>query len=92
MTSDYDNTDRLAIVKCRMQTHGNKRFCHQMLNESFHEFAVVPVSGQIRFGLWYLLKNVGHEKRRQKRSDAREALGGRFQSLEKNFVARLVPA
>jgi DNA polymerase III subunit alpha len=64
MTSDYDDTDRLAI-----EINGCKKMGIQVLppdvNESFHEFAVVPDKKQpgnrkaaIRFGL-DAVKNVG---------------------------------
>ena len=58
MTSDFDNTDRLAIeiTECK---HMGIEVLAPDVNESFHEFAVVPSANQIRFGL-DAIKNVGH--------------------------------
>jgi DNA polymerase-3 subunit alpha len=57
MTSDYDDTDRLAIeiTECK---HMGITVLPPDVNESFVEFAVVPDSQQIRFGL-SAIKNVG---------------------------------
>lgn len=57
MTSDYDNTDRLAIeiAECK---HMSITVLPPDVNESFVEFAVVPETGQIRFGM-AAIKNVG---------------------------------
>ncbi|HSX44785.1 MAG TPA: DNA polymerase III subunit alpha [Candidatus Saccharimonadales bacterium] len=57
MTSDYDNTDRLAIeiTECKQLGIG---VLQPDVNESFIEFAVVPKTKQIRFGL-AAVKNVG---------------------------------
>lgn len=57
MTSDYDNTDRLAIeiAECK---HMGIRVLPPDANESFLEFAVVPETNQIRFGM-AAIKNVG---------------------------------
>lgn len=57
MTSDYDNTDRLAIeiTECK---HMGIEVLPPDINQSFHEFAVVPGKDQIRFGL-DAVKNVG---------------------------------
>lgn len=57
MTSDYDDTDRLAIeiAEC---THMGIKVLSPDVNESFVEFAVVPQSDQIRFGM-SAIKNVG---------------------------------
>lgn len=58
MTSDYDDTDRLAIeiTECR---HMGIEVLPPDINESFHEFGVVPGESKIRFGL-DAIKNVGH--------------------------------
>lgn len=62
MTSDYDDTDRLAIEisECK---HMGIKVLPPDVNESFHEFAVVPKAleeeQEIRFGL-DAIKNVGH--------------------------------
>jgi DNA polymerase-3 subunit alpha len=57
MTSDYDDTDRLAIeiTECK---HMGIEVLPPDVNESFVEFAVVPGSQQIRFGM-AAIKNVG---------------------------------
>lgn len=57
MTSDYDDTDRLAIeiTECK---HMGITVLPPDVNESFVEFAVVPAKEQIRFGL-AAIKNVG---------------------------------
>lgn len=57
MTSDYDDTDRLAIeiTECK---HMGIEVLPPDVNESFPEFAVVPKKNQIRFGL-NAIKNVG---------------------------------
>ncbi len=57
MTSDYDNTDRLAIEITECQYMGITVLPPDV-NESFVEFAVVPDKKQIRFGL-AAIKNVG---------------------------------
>jgi DNA polymerase-3 subunit alpha len=58
MTSDYDDTDRLAIeiTECK---HMGITVMAPDVNESFLEFAVVPETGAIRFGM-AAIKNVGH--------------------------------
>lgn len=57
MTSDYDDTDRLAIeiTECK---HMGIDVLPPDVNESFVEFAVVPKTNQIRFGM-NAIKNVG---------------------------------
>lgn len=57
MTSDYDNTDRLAIEinECK---HMGIEVLPPDVNESFVEFAVVPGKNAIRFGM-SAIKNVG---------------------------------
>lgn len=79
MTSDYDNTDRLAIEIAECKNMG-LRVLPPDVNESFHEFAVVPGKRQIRFGL-DAVKNVGHGAAEEIIS-AREKLGGRFSNIE----------
>ena len=84
MTSDYDDTDRLAIEvsECR---HMGLEVLPPDVNESFLEFAVVPNSKQIRFGM-SAIKNLGRgaveEIVRQRET------GGRFASVE-DFVKRV---
>jgi len=90
MTSDYDNTDRLAIeiTECK---HMGIEVLSPDVNQSFHEFAVVPGANQIRFGL-DAIKNVGHGAAEEV-IRGREAAGGQFDSLEdfcKNVNARIV--
>ena len=57
MTSDYDDTDRLAIeiTECK---HMGIKVLPPDVNESFAEFAVVPDKKEIRFGMT-AIKNVG---------------------------------
>lgn len=57
MTSDYDDIDRLAIeiTECK---HMGIEVLQPDVNESFLEFAVVPETNQIRFGMM-AVKNVG---------------------------------
>jgi DNA polymerase III subunit alpha len=57
MTSDFDDTDRLAIeiTECK---HMGIKVLPPDVNQSFVEFAVVPSEKQIRFGL-AAIKNVG---------------------------------
>jgi DNA polymerase-3 subunit alpha len=57
MTSDYDDTDRLAIEISECTKMGIKVMSPDV-NESFLEFAVVPKTSQIRFGM-NAIKNVG---------------------------------
>lgn len=57
MTSDQDDTDRLAIEISECQ-HMGLAVTNPDVNESFAEFAVVPDTNQIRFGL-NAVKNVG---------------------------------
>jgi DNA polymerase-3 subunit alpha len=57
MTSDYDDTDRLAIEIAECQ-HMGITVLPPDINESFLEFAVVPRKKAIRFGM-AAIKNVG---------------------------------
>ncbi len=57
MTSDFDNTDRLAIEINECE-HMDIGVLPPDVNESFLEFAVVPNQNKIRFGL-AAVKNVG---------------------------------
>lgn len=79
MTSDYDNIDRLAIeiAECK---HMGIEVLPPDVNESFHEFGVVPGKNQIRFGL-DAIKNVGHGAV-EEILRAREEVGGKFETLE----------
>lgn len=87
MTSDYDNIDRLAIeiAECK---HMGIDVLPPDVNESFHEFAVVPGKDQIRFGL-DAIKNVGHGAV-EEIIRAREKIGGKFESIE-NFCKEVNP-
>src|SRR3989344_1537496 len=78
MTSDYDDIDRLAIeiTECR---HMGIEVLAPDINESFHEFSVVPGKKQIRFGL-DAIKNVGFGAV-EEILIAREERGG-FSSIE----------
>ena len=82
MTSDYDNTDRLAIEITECKNMGIEVLPPD-INQSFHEFGVVPGEQQIRFGL-DAVKNVGHGAV-EEILRAREELGGKFESLEDFF-------
>lgn len=57
MTSDFNDTDRLAI-EIKECEHLGIKVLPPDINESFIEFAVVPNKNQIRFGL-AAIKNVG---------------------------------
>lgn len=85
MTSDYDDIDRLAIEinECK---HMGIEVLPPDVNESFLEFAVVPDTGQIRFGM-NAIKNVGTGAV-EEILRAREA--GLFESLE-DFFAKVSP-
>lgn len=78
MTSDFDDTDRLAIEisECR---HMGIEVLPPDVNESFLEFGVVPDKSQVRFGL-AAVKNVGTGAA-EEILRAREAAGP-FESLE----------
>lgn len=84
MTSDYDDTDRLTIEisECR---HMGLEVVAPDVNQSFVEFAVVPGSNQIRYGM-AAIKNVGIaavEEILRARKD-----GGSFKSIE-DFARRV---
>jgi DNA polymerase-3 subunit alpha len=78
MTADHDNTDRLAIEIAECNKMGIKVLAPD-INESFEDFAVVPETKNIRFGLGGV-KGVG--------GTAIEAIiearktGGKFESIE----------
>ncbi len=78
MTSDYDDTDRLAIEITECKKMGIDVLPPDV-NESFVEFAVVPKTGQIRFGM-KAVKNVGTAAV-EEILRAREEVS-RFESLE----------
>jgi len=78
MTSDYDNTDRLAIEITECKKMGIEVLAPD-INQSFHEFAVVPGTKQIRFGM-DAVKNVGHGAV-EEILRGREAAGGEFKEL-----------
>ena len=84
MTSDQDDTDRLAIemTECK---HMNIDVLAPDVNESFVEFAVVPKENKIRFGM-AAIKGVGvgavEEILRTRNLD------GKFSSIE-NFAKRV---
>lgn len=86
MTSDQDNTDRLAVEmsECRYM---DIAVLSPDVNESFVEFAVVPGKKQIRFGM-AAIKGVG-------RGAVEEVLrareSGAFQSIE-DFATRVSSA
>ena len=78
MTSDYDNTDRLAIEITECSKMGIEVLPPD-INQSFHEFAVVPGESKIRFGM-DAVKNVGHGAV-EEILRAREEAGGQLTSL-----------
>jgi DNA polymerase-3 subunit alpha len=84
MTSDFDDTDRLAIeiAECK---HMGIDVLAPDVNESFVEFAVVPETDQVRFGM-AAIKNVGtgavEEILRARVAD------GKFETLE-DFFSRV---
>lgn len=57
MTSDFGNIDRIAIEVSECQRMGTPVLAPDV-NQSFNEFAVVPETNSIRFGL-SAIKNVG---------------------------------
>jgi DNA polymerase III subunit alpha len=83
MSSDYDDTDRLAIeiTECK---HMGITVLPPDVNESFVEFAVVPEKDQIRFGM-AAIKNVGTGAVEEILRARQE---GEFVSLE-DFLARV---
>ncbi|HEU4914504.1 MAG TPA: DNA polymerase III subunit alpha [Candidatus Saccharimonadales bacterium] len=90
MTSDFDDTDRLAIEISECQ-HMGIDVLPPDVNESFHEFAVVPDGdnrkAQIRFGM-NAIKNVGagavEEIIRARKLD------GQFKGLE-DYASKVSP-
>lgn len=78
MTSDYDDTDRLAIEITECQ-HMGIDVLPPDVNESFLEFAVVPNAKQIRFGMG-AVKNVGTGAVEEIIRARKE--NGKFESLE----------
>jgi DNA polymerase-3 subunit alpha len=90
MTSDYDDTDRLAIEISECQ-HMGIDVLPPDVNESFHEFAVVPDGdnrkAQVRFGM-NAIKNVGagavEEIIRARKQD------GPFKNVE-DYLSRVNP-
>jgi DNA polymerase III subunit alpha len=83
MTSDYDDTDRLAIeiTECK---HMGITVLPPDVNQSFVEFAVVPGENHIRFGL-AAIKNVGTGVVEEILRARKE---GGFESLE-DFLSRV---
>lgn len=86
MTSDYDDTERLAIeiTECK---HIGIEVLPPDVNESYLEFAVVPGKNQIRFGM-AAIKNVGTGAV-EEIIRAREIDGG-FETLE-DFFSKVSP-
>jgi len=84
MTSDHENLDRIGIevAECRKM---EIELLPPDVNESFFEFAVVPETGNIRFGLG-AVKNVG-DGPIEKILEARAA-GDKFGSLQ-DFCTRV---
>jgi len=84
LTSDHENLDRIAIevAECRKM---DIEVLPPDINESYMEFAVVPDTGNIRFGLG-AVKNVGQGPI-EKIIEARDA-DGPFKSIE-DFAQRV---
>ncbi len=84
MTSDHENLDRIAIEVTECRKMGLEVLAPD-INESFPEFAIVPGTQNIRFGLG-AIKNVGQgpiEKIVEARNE-----GGPFKSIE-DFAQRV---
>lgn len=84
MTSDHENLDRIAIEVAECRKMGIELLPPD-INESYSEFAIVPDTNNIRFGLG-AVKNVGQgpiEKILEARSE-----GGKFTNLE-DFCKRV---
>lgn len=83
MTSDYDDTDRLAIeiAECK---HMGIEVLPPDVNESFVEFAVVPKTNAVRFGM-NAIKNVGTGAVEE---ILRARAEGKFESLD-DFFSRV---
>jgi DNA polymerase-3 subunit alpha len=90
MTSDYDDIDRLSIEITECQ-HMGLKVLPPDVNESFVEFAVVPETGDIRFGM-SAIKNVGRgavEEMLRAREEAKFAdLEGFFTLVNPRIVNR----
>ena len=84
LTSDHDNLDRIAIEVAECRKMGLE-VLPPHINESYMEFAVVPKTGNIRFGLG-AVKNVGRGPI-EKIIEAREKEGN-FKSVE-DFAQRV---
>lgn len=84
LTSDHENLDRIAIEVAECRKMGIDVLPPD-INESYLEFAVVPGSDNIRFGMG-AIKNVGKGPV-EKIIEAREA-GGSFKSIE-DFAKRV---
>jgi DNA polymerase III subunit alpha len=84
MTSDQDDTDRLAIeiTECN---HMGLQVMNPDVNQSFAEFAVVPDTNKIRFGL-NAVKNVGTNAVEEILRVRQE--GGEFKTIE-DFLKRV---
>ena len=83
MTSDQGDTDRLAIEIAECQ-HMGLEVLNPDVNQSFAEFAVVPDTNKIRFGL-NAVKNVGANAVEEILRARKE---GEFKSLE-DFLKRV---
>lgn len=84
LTSDHENLERIAIEVAECRKMGIEVLPPE-INESFMEFAVVPETGNIRFGLG-AVKNVGQGPI-EKIVEARDA-DGPFKSIE-DFAQRV---
>ena len=79
MTSNFDDNDKLSIEIKECQNMGISVLPPDV-NESFHEFALVPGTNHIRYGLG-AVKNVGASAV-EEILRARDESGGSFENLE----------
>jgi len=84
LTSDHENLDRIAIEVAECRKMGIEVLPPD-INESYMEFAVVPETNNIRFGLG-AVKNVG--KGPVEKIIAARQEGGQFKSIE-DFAQRV---
>ncbi len=87
MTSDYDNSDRLAIEITECKTRGIDVLPPD-INESFHEFGFLPKENKIRYGL-DAIKNVGYGAA-EEILRARNEAGGKLKDMSE--YSKLVSA
>ncbi|MEA1909843.1 MAG: DNA polymerase III subunit alpha [Patescibacteria group bacterium] len=84
MTSDQGNLDRISIDMAEAERF-NLKVLPPSINESFIDFAVVPETGNIRFGL-NVIKNVGRKVSEQIEEERQK--NGKYKDLT-NFLTRV---